>query len=155
MSRFLRARSREEGGFTLVELMVVVLVIGVLLAIAIPTFMGARKRSQNSAAQSSLRTGLVAAQVVYTDNESFSDAKAATLKKEEGSVDFVNSPTRSNEAGKVSVHARTTWGGAARSDSGECFYILAKEDGSVIYGSNSRAACNGQNASRYARSSEW
>jgi prepilin-type N-terminal cleavage/methylation domain-containing protein len=51
-------RARRDGAFTLVELMVVVLVIAILLAIAIPMFLGARVRSQDAVAKTSLRTAL-------------------------------------------------------------------------------------------------
>jgi type IV pilus assembly protein PilA len=47
--------------------MVVVLIIAILIAIAIPTFLGARTRAQDRAAQTSLRNALVAAKSIYTD----------------------------------------------------------------------------------------
>ncbi|MFM7616128.1 MAG: prepilin-type N-terminal cleavage/methylation domain-containing protein, partial [Actinomycetes bacterium] len=53
--RRIRAKRIDEQGFTLIELMVVVLIIAILIAIAIPTFLGARQRAQDRAAQSSLR----------------------------------------------------------------------------------------------------
>ena len=55
-----RLQGEREGGFTLIELMVVVLIIAILIAIAIPTFLGARTRAQDRAAQASLRNALVA-----------------------------------------------------------------------------------------------
>ena len=58
---------KRDDGFTLVELMVVVLIISILIAIAVPTFMGARTRSQNRAVQSDLRNALTAAKVYYAD----------------------------------------------------------------------------------------
>ncbi len=43
-----------EGGFTLIELMVVLLIMGILLAIAIPTFLSVTGGAKRTAAQSNL-----------------------------------------------------------------------------------------------------
>ena len=83
--RSLIARRRDEEGFTLIELMVVVLIIAILIAIAIPTFLGARQRAQDRAAQSDLRNALTAEKTVYTDNETF-EANVATMKGIEPSL---------------------------------------------------------------------
>ena len=79
---------KQDDGFTLVELMVVVLVIAILIAIAIPTFLGARQRAQDRAAQSDLRNGLTAAKVHYVDNENYA-ATVAQLDAIEPSLTFV------------------------------------------------------------------
>jgi len=77
-----RLKDREEG-FTLIELMVVFLIIAILIAIAIPTFLGARKRAQDRAAQSNLRNGLTAEKVYYTDFQKY--ATGATMQTGAGS----------------------------------------------------------------------
>jgi type IV pilus assembly protein PilA len=77
MTSILRKRlERDEEGFTLIELMVVVLIIAILLAIAIPTFLGARSRAQDRAAQASLRNALTAEKTYYTDHQSYTDVAA-------------------------------------------------------------------------------
>ena len=62
---------KDQDGFTLIELMVVVLIIAILIAIAIPTFLGLRERAQNRSAQSDLRNALTAAKAYYTDNDTY------------------------------------------------------------------------------------
>ncbi len=46
---------RRKGGFTLIEIMIVVLIIGILLAIAIPNFMRAREASRAKSCTANLR----------------------------------------------------------------------------------------------------
>jgi len=53
--------NEREAGFTLIELMVVLLIIAILLAIAIPTFLGVTSSANDRAAQSNLTNGLTEA----------------------------------------------------------------------------------------------
>ena len=53
MSRF--TIRRRKGGFTLIEIMIVVLIIGILLAIAVPNFMKARESSRTKACMANLK----------------------------------------------------------------------------------------------------
>ena len=55
---------RGQKGFTLIELMIVIAIIGILAAIAIPQFAAYRKRAQDSAAKSALKN-LATAQENY------------------------------------------------------------------------------------------
>jgi prepilin-type N-terminal cleavage/methylation domain-containing protein len=67
------ARSRRAEGFTLIELMMVVLVLGVLMAIAIPTFLSTRVSADNSSAESNATNALTNEKAYYSSNGAFED----------------------------------------------------------------------------------
>jgi type IV pilus assembly protein PilA len=60
---------RKDEGFTLVELMVVVLIIGILIAIAIPVFNSARNRAERNSCYSNQRMIEGAVQTYYASVE--------------------------------------------------------------------------------------
>src|SRR5438270_149049 len=66
----------------MVELMTVVLVIAVLLAIAMPMFLGAETRASDRAAQANMHHALIAENMVFTDNEQFSTSNTALRSAE-------------------------------------------------------------------------
>src|SRR5262245_36488823 len=119
----LTGRREAEDGFTLIELMVVVLIIAILITIAIPSFLGARRRAEDRAAQSNLRTALVQAKVVYTDRQDYTFATAPALQALEGAIVFVDGATPSTDPKMVSVDPRSVSFVvvAGHSKSGNCF----------------------------------
>ncbi|MEW6059944.1 MAG: type II secretion system protein [Actinomycetota bacterium] len=86
-----RHRTDQERGFTLIELMVVILIVGILIAIALPTYLGTRKRAQDRAAQTNLRTGLAAAMIYWSENARYTGFDAAVGLATEPSLDWADS----------------------------------------------------------------
>jgi type IV pilus assembly protein PilA len=69
-----RLHEREEG-FTLIELLVVI-IIGILAAIAIPTFLNQRTRGWEAAAKSTLKNAATAQESYFTEGNDYATAQA-------------------------------------------------------------------------------
>jgi type IV pilus assembly protein PilA len=117
---------RRDEGFTLIELMVVVLIIAILLAIAIPTFLGARTKAQDRAAQSNLRNALTAEKTFYTDSSTFTATPASLTAIEPAIAYGTGVPGAQGTVGLTTVTnltAADTVQLVVKSASGTCFYL--------------------------------
>lgn len=134
---FRRKHEDREGGFTLIELMVVVLIIAILMAIAIPTYLSTRNSANNTAAEANLRNTMTAEQSVYsTDGQSYlpvvlsSGATGSTLPPE-GNLSFqaaASGATAQASLNQVEVAVSGTGNELCMSDyskSGKYFGIVA------------------------------
>ena len=126
---------RRENGFTLTELAVVMLIVGILAGIAIPSFLGARNTAYDKEAQASVDVALNAARVHYAQYGDFSEAQTATcdgsadmaasLQSLEPGVDFIAAATSSNSPHTVSIDSATTWNSNNESLGCQAFYAMA------------------------------
>ena len=99
---FKRIRSRLDGnseqGFTLIEFLVVIIIIGILLAIAVPSYLGFRDRAANNAMKENLRAALPAAEAYYSDNGTYVGMDAGSARAiDSGVAPALTVPTAADE----------------------------------------------------------
>ncbi len=104
----IRKMMRADEGFTLIELMVVILIIGILMAIAIPSFIAVRNRGYASSAKANRSTAVKTMELYATDHDgSYVGGNAAALGALETSITFVDA---AGTAGQAYVHGQAADG---------------------------------------------
>ncbi|MDA8391624.1 MAG: prepilin-type N-terminal cleavage/methylation domain-containing protein [Actinomycetota bacterium] len=148
LERLAKRHSDQEEGFTLIELMVVVLIIAILMAIAIPTFLSAKNTANNRAAQSDLRNALTVEQTLFTHDQLYygagSSSGSSTLAASEPNLSWV-SASGSSMAKSNAVEALTATDGSAAcllssSVSGNVYAIYAANGFATQYFTGPKAS---------------
>jgi type IV pilus assembly protein PilA len=129
MLQKMRERMGREEGFTLVELLVVMLILGILAAIAIPAFFNQRSKAHDAQAKSAARTAETAMETYATDNGgSYANATPALLNGIEQTL-----KTSGTNAITVPTAAATNYSVASTSSTGNVFTITRASTGVVTF----------------------
>jgi type IV pilus assembly protein PilA len=136
MLQKLRERTGREEGFTLVELLVVMLILGLLAAIAIPSFFNQRDKARDSDAKSLVRTAETAMETYATDNGgSYTGATSALLIGIEATLNNADGGDGSGNGDALTVTPGTPSGGytvsVASANSPNVFNILRTSTGTT------------------------
>lgn len=96
---------KAEQGFSLVELMIVVAIIGVLAALAVPKFQSFQAKAKQSEAKSNLSHIYTLEQSFYGDQDKYSSDKAAIGFQLQGHVRYAYSIVLANSDSEFTATA--------------------------------------------------
>jgi type IV pilus assembly protein PilA len=141
---------QDERGFSLIELMTVILMVGILTSIALPMFLGARVRASDRAAQANVRNAFSAEKAHYTDTLTYTE-DPATLSSLEAALTYVTGDTPlAGDVVYLHVHpVPNEVYLSAMSDSGTCWYLREVDGGGPEFASD--PACGVADVQAYTR----
>lgn len=144
----------DERGFTLVELLAVVAIIGILAGVAIPSFLNQRSKGQDACAKTQLRTMQSTIETIYTESGSYAGIDLAKLTELESSVVTDEACGRGSVAAVGGLSGENCDASLGSSEHSYCLsqtsasgrtYVLTRSDGGAIQRICSPAGgpCNG------------
>jgi type IV pilus assembly protein PilA len=151
---------REERGFSLVELMVVILIVAILLALAIPTFLGFKRRADDISAKDAAALTIRVARGLQDDDGTYTGVTGAALGAAEPSLTFVDGATSSTGPLVVSqeVVGTDTLYVSVFSRAEACFFIRDNLNTGTAFGAITPAAaadCHADNNGAVAFGASW
>ena len=117
---------RRDSGFSLVELMMVVLIIAVLIAIAVPTFFGARDTARDRAVEQNVRNALTAVRAAGSDTGGYAEMVHGDLPVNEPQLGWIAGTALSSGPTEMSVtidNVNQVVTVAAFHETGDCFLV--------------------------------
>jgi type IV pilus assembly protein PilA len=99
----LRKRIESEKGFTLIEMLIVIIILGILIAIAVPAYLKFRDNANKGAAQANIRAAIPAMESYNADNGGYAGMAAA------GALQAIDPAIKTPPAFEVKTAAATTY----------------------------------------------